>query len=235
MPSSPSVGRVSRLWRYPVKSLRGEQVDKLELDPRGALGDRLFAVRTQAGKLGSGKNTRRFELVDGLLHLAASIGDDGIVVIHLTDTRAVRGDDPEVNAVLTEVLGRPVTLAREAEIPHHDAAPIHIVSESTIEWLRQRTSGVATDERRLRPNIVLDTEDAPLAEEAWIGRELELGAVRLRVRARTQRCVMVGFAQGELPEAPTALRSIAQENDSYLGIYADVITPGVIAVGAVVG
>ena len=49
------------LWRYPVKSLGGEACEALELEARGVAHDRVFAVRTASGKLGSGKSTRRFQ------------------------------------------------------------------------------------------------------------------------------------------------------------------------------
>ena len=58
------VGTVRELWRYPVKSMRGERCEHLEIDHRGAIGDRLYAVRDEAGKFGSGKTTRRFRRID---------------------------------------------------------------------------------------------------------------------------------------------------------------------------
>ena len=58
--------RLARLWRYPVKSMLGESRDSLELNSRGVAGDRLHAVRDSEGKLGSGKDTRRFRHIEGL-------------------------------------------------------------------------------------------------------------------------------------------------------------------------
>lgn len=60
------IGLVSSLWRYPVKSMRGEISPHVEVTIRGIDGDRLFAVRGSDGKIGSGKNTRRFSQIDGL-------------------------------------------------------------------------------------------------------------------------------------------------------------------------
>src|SRR3954469_16006455 len=64
--------RVVSLHRYPVKSLLGEDLDAVELDERGVVGDRMWSVRTPDGKIGSGKTTRRFQAVPGLLQLRAS-------------------------------------------------------------------------------------------------------------------------------------------------------------------
>jgi uncharacterized protein len=54
------LGSIERLWRYPVKSMLGEQCDTLAINHRGVEGDRLFAIQNLQGKFGSGKNTRRF-------------------------------------------------------------------------------------------------------------------------------------------------------------------------------
>jgi uncharacterized protein YcbX len=62
---------VCELWRYPVKSLRGERCERVWLDQRGVIGDRLYAVRDEAGKLGIGKTAHRFRRMDGLLRLRA--------------------------------------------------------------------------------------------------------------------------------------------------------------------
>ncbi|WP_223836253.1 MOSC N-terminal beta barrel domain-containing protein [Streptomyces venezuelae] len=65
------MGVIERLWRYPVKSTGGERLQRVEVDERGLAGDRLFAVRDADGRFGSGKNTRRFRRMDGLLHLSS--------------------------------------------------------------------------------------------------------------------------------------------------------------------
>lgn len=62
---------LEQAWRYPVKSMGGEQVDASWADAGGLLGDRVWAVQDSDGKLGSGKNTRRFRRMDGLLELSA--------------------------------------------------------------------------------------------------------------------------------------------------------------------
>ncbi|HEV2887924.1 MAG TPA: MOSC N-terminal beta barrel domain-containing protein [Jatrophihabitans sp.] len=61
------VGTVALLARYPVKSMRGEQLASAEVERRGLVGDREWAVYTPDGGIGSGKSSRRFRRVDGLL------------------------------------------------------------------------------------------------------------------------------------------------------------------------
>ncbi len=225
------MGQVVRLWRYPIKSMAGEQVDQFTIDSRGVRGDRSYAVITEAGKLGSGKNTRRMGRVDGLLRLTATCASDGVPVVTLPDGSSIRVDDPEAARRISDCVDQQVSVAVESDVSHFDTAPIHLVSEASIAWLAQRTPGVVTDERRLRPNIVIAMDGDALAEEAFVGATIRVGDVGLRVFKRTERCVMTGMAQVGLAEAPTALRSIAQDNESFLGIYAEVETPGDVRVG----
>ena len=64
-----ALGTIERIWRYPIKSTGGEPLDEAAVDARGLVGDRLYAVRDTEGKFGSGKNTRRFRRMPGLLRL----------------------------------------------------------------------------------------------------------------------------------------------------------------------
>src|SRR3954467_12273344 len=179
-----AMGVVAALWRYPVKSMAGERLTEAgvggrgpeaAVGERGLDGDRLYAVRDPAGKFGSGKNTGRFRRMPGL-HAFAARYDGDVPVLTFPDGRVVRGDTAQVHAELAAALGFPgVELAEEAEIPHHDEAPLHLVTTSSLAWLAERAPGVALDERRFRANLLLDTGPAPeLAEEAWLGKRIRI-------------------------------------------------------------
>jgi len=225
-----AAGIVLTLWRYPVKSMLGERCERLALDARGVIGDRLYAVRDRDGKFGSGKSTRRFRRIDGLLGFTATYDGD-VPVIAGPDGRRLRGDDARVHAALSAALGQPVTLAREADVSHMDAGPVHLLTTASLAWLADRLPEARLDERRFRPNVVIGTPGARLVEREWLGRTLAVGDVRLTVREPTERCVMVDLAQSELPDEPAVLRTIAQAAGSDFGVYADVRTPGRIGVG----
>src|SRR4051794_38412717 len=105
--------------RFPVKSMLGEQVDRLVVDERGCAGVRMWAVRTAEGQSGSGKSTRRFAKVPGLLDLRAS-ERDGRIIITFPDGDGCAVEDPATVERLSRYLGRPVTLARETTVPHFD-------------------------------------------------------------------------------------------------------------------
>lgn len=225
------IGTIAGLWRYPVKSMLGERQDSLRLDGRGVVGDRLFAVRDEAGKFGSGKTTRRFRRMDGLFRFRAAYDGD-TPLITFPDKTTFRGTDPAIHARLTDLLGITVQLAREENISHFDAGPIHLLTTASLRALGALLSQDWVDVRRFRPNILIETRGEDFQEDGWEGREILLGdEVRLRITARTQRCVMIGFAQDELRAEPLALRTLAQAHGVYLGVYADVLVPGILHCG----
>lgn len=225
------IGVVSGLWRYPVKSMLGEECREVELQARGFHGDRLFAVQDAEGKLGSGKNTRRFRLIDGLFGLRAR--DAGAwPEIAFPDGRQLRGDDPRVHEALSAALGSAVTLVREARVPHFDDSAVHLITTAGLEWLRARLPESRLDERRFRPNIVVAAPGAGQPEQSWIGRTLRIGAdATLRITSPTERCRMTTLAQGDLPEDAKVLRCLAQDAQAQFGVYAEVVRPGRVAAG----
>jgi len=225
------LGRIEQLWRYPVKSFLGEPRDAVTLDKRGVEGDRLFAVRDARGKFGSGKTTRRFQRIDGLFRFQAEGGDGGVPEIVFPAGGRVSGADPRVHAALSEALGQPVTLAREAGVSHFDAGAVHLLTTASLRWLGTLLGGMP-DARRFRPNLVVGAPGDGPVEQEWRGAVLRVGAgVELRVAGPAERCVMVGFAQRELGEDARILRELAARADACLGVYADVVTPGTVRVG----
>ncbi|HMG40151.1 MAG TPA: MOSC N-terminal beta barrel domain-containing protein [Acidimicrobiales bacterium] len=106
---------VHGLYRYPVKSMRGEVLDEAVVGPAGVLGDRAYALIDQVdGKIASAKNPRKWA---GLLGFAARFVDEPTVagppppVVITGPDGAVRSDDPDVDTWLSKALGRDVRLA----------------------------------------------------------------------------------------------------------------------------
>lgn len=226
---NPPLGRVALLTRYPVKSLVGEDLESVQVSLRGLDGDRLWAVRDVDGKLGSGKNTRRFRRMPGLLELSAGYDDGPVPTVRFPDGKRLGADDPGIHRALSTRVGRPVTLDREAAVSHFDEGPLHIVTSSSLARLSQ-LHGAAVDPRRLRPNLVVDTGQSPRFDESdWDGRELAIGdEVTVRVRGMMERCVMVGLPQIGLEADRHLLETIGRVNDLVLGLVVDVVTPGTV-------
>lgn len=208
----------------------GERLASVLVEQRGLEKDRLFAVRDGDGKLGSGKSTRRFRAMDGLFEFAA-IYESGKMVLRLPDGSRLAGDEPGIHATISHWLGHEVTLAREATVSHFDAAPLHLLTTSSLRFLQQLLPLTAVDERRFRPSLVIETRGADLVEDGWVGRTVAIGDVRLVVTQPTERCVMTTFSQSELEKAPEVLRTITQRNQACLGVYATVIAPGMVKCG----
>ncbi len=230
---SGSLGRIVALWRYPVKSMRGEMLQSLVVDEQGAIGDRYFALKDSDGRLGSGKTTKRFRQIDGLLGFTAAT-EDGAVIVRFPDGRAMRADDPKLGSALTTACGMDIKVESEDQdrIMHRDSAPLHLLTEASIAWLRARLPDVAIDARRFRPNIVIAGEAAGLVEQEWLGRAIAIGAeVVVKAVRQTVRCVMTTQPQAEFGAAPAVLRKLAADNAASLGIYAEVLRPGTVRIG----
>ncbi len=227
------VGRVAALWRYPVKSVAGERCYELDFDARGAHGDRGFALYGADGKIGSGKTTRRFRRMDGLLHYSASLDGRG-PVITCPDGARLRAGEPAADAALSAALGEPISVQAEQRIPHFDVAPVHLLSTASLRWLAACLGDAsAPDVRRFRPNIVLDVPAvAQRPEDEWLGRTLLVGdGVRVDIVERAERCVMTTMSQHALDEDARVLRTLAQLTDACFGVYASVRSPGRVRVG----
>jgi uncharacterized protein YcbX len=199
------------------------------------VGDRLYAVRDEAGKFGSGKTTRRFRRMNGLFRFRA-VYDSEMPLITFPDGVVLRGEDTAIRASLSAQLQMPVTLSREAEISHFDAGPLHLLTTASLRMLGGSLTEGALDARRFRPNILIETEASGFPEDDWQGHHLAVGTqVHLQVVGRTERCVMVNLAQDELPDDPHILRAVARANAVCLGVYADVLTPGAVRIGDCIG
>ncbi|MEV1293798.1 MOSC N-terminal beta barrel domain-containing protein [Pseudonocardia sp. NPDC049635] len=122
-----------------------------------------------------------------------------------------------------------------------DLSTLHVLTESTLDRLRELAPDADFDPRRYRPNVVLRGEDAGFVENDWPGRESLIGGARVRYSFATMRCVMTTLAQRDLERDPETLRTIAKHNRIEIpqvggvwacaGVYADVVTDGEIAVG----
>jgi uncharacterized protein len=228
------VGVVTRLYRYPVKSLLGQELETALVNRRGVEGDREWAVYTADGGIGSGKTSHRFRRVDGLLRLQATL-DDGMPRLDLPDGRSLPVDDPEAGAALTTLLGQPLELRPETTVPHHDDSPLHLVTTTGLATLG-RELGSEPDVRRFRPNLVVDTLAAGLLEgypeDGWIGRQLAVGdEVVVAIDGGMPRCVMVSAEQRDLPRDPAVLTTLGRVHDVDFGVQASVVRGGVMRPG----
>jgi uncharacterized protein YcbX len=244
---------IVELWRYPVKSMQGERVEQVALDASGFAADRRFGVVTPEGFVLSGKSEPR------ILNASASARADGEIEIVLPHGVRTGSDDPDVDALLSAWLDRPLRLHRagadEQFTIHHHTDPedetktkdfstppgayydsrstVHLLSQSSLRAASAAYGDGQWDVRRFRPNVVVsfDGGDEGFVEEAWVGATITLGAVPATVRKRTERCVLTTRAQPGLDRDLQIYRSLVKSNHANLGIYLVPQAAGILSVG----
>jgi len=240
---------VAALWRYPVKSMQGERVGRLELDRRGVVGDRRYGVLDLAS--GTVISAKR----DGRLLAASATLDGGEVVMVLPTGERTSGTGPAVDAALSDWLGRPVHLVEAAperratfESPSDfeeddselerwegppgsfvDSSPVHVLTTASLRALVRERPELQWEPRRFRPNIVVATDRDGLVEEAWVGRRLSFAEAALDVAKPCSRCVMTTREQpGGITRQLDVLRHVNGEHATNLGVLAAVARGGAI-------
>jgi len=222
--------KIKSLWSYPVKSLLGESLQELNLDLRGVVGDRSYAITNSKGKFGSGKTTRRFIRINNLFSLSAS-SENGFPSITFPNGDIVRVNSPTINEKLSEYFGQKLTIEKENKISHFDDGAIHIVTTSSLSNLQKLMGSTEKiDERRFRANIIIETPDN-LTDNYLIGKTLHIGEVKLEIIKQTERCRMVSLAQFGLEKDKKILKTISQNMELNFGIYAKALNPAIIKVG----
>jgi len=224
------IGHVASLWRYPVKSMRGESLREARIDAGGIEGDRRFAFRGSLQPEHFPYFTAR-EQPAMLLHRPRIEGSGVIVEMPAGDQLAI--DDPALVARLGH--GRPqgetVTLMRD-DAAIADCHPLSLLSLQTARQLGAEI-GTEIDARRFRANIYLDlSTGGGFAEDAFVGRALRIGGtVVVAVVARDSRCAMITLDPDTAAPSPAVLAKVATAHQGNAGVYAGVQTPGVVRVG----
>jgi uncharacterized protein YcbX len=218
--------QLQEIRRYPVKAMGGESLASVEVDRRGLVGDRVYAVVDADGKLATGKHSRRFRRRDEVFEFASRTTGDGVRV-------SGRGGewvtpDDELDRVLSEAMGDDVHVLPETTTPYFDAEPVSLIGTASLAWCREHL-GVDADRRRIRANLVVRT-DEPFVEESWTG-PVVVGEVRLRPVQRIERCRMIDIAQEGLPPEGRWLRTLSETREMCLGIYLEIAQPGTVSLG----
>lgn len=128
----------------------------------------------------------------------------------------------------------PPTLVRNETIPgtYFDAAPIMLMSTSSMATLQSMLPDSEIDVRRFRPTLLVDVDSTePTPEQDWIGKKFRLGEATIKVFATCPRCVMPTRAFADLPQDKSILRTIAKELGRNMGVYANVSVLGQIKEG----
>jgi uncharacterized protein len=218
------VGRVAALWRYPVKSMAGEQLGGVEISWHGLAGDRRWAF-IREGQVRSGfpwlTTRERPELARYRPRFAEPDRPNASPVL----VRTPCGGEPDVaDPALAAELGPGVRVIKQ-DRGVFDTMPLSLLTTRSVAGLG-RLVGTGLAAERFRPNLLVEARDRGFPEEAWVGRVLRIGALRMRVDQRDKRCVMVTIDPVTLHRDPAILRAIARERDTRLGVYGPTVEPG---------
>ncbi len=253
------VGTVESLWRYPVKSMRGEALDELFIGYAGVYGDRLFAFASAANAPGfpffTGRDQRQLlryrpsfrhpekaarpinwteaqQLSPNINPITASRADL-MIEVEAPNGKTFAIDDPALLDALRAGLDPAprLTLLR-SDKAMTDCRPLSILSVQTAKKLGAET-GLAVDQRRFRANVYLDLESGEgFAEDRLVGRNLRIGAkVVVTVLARDGRCMMITLNPDTAEKSPALLKAVAQSHEGKAGVYAAVLMEGMIRKG----
>ena len=208
-------GSIVSLWRYPVKSMQGEEINASFVTERGLFGDRAYV-------LPDGET-----VTSGQANLDQTLSRNLGRAVVFTGQPSQQPHLDEYWPDAADVPGLPhsddVTDENTLENTFFDLAILHLLTTATIDMLRASYPAGRFEARRFRPNIVIDAGAEGFVENDWIGKTLAIGdEVRLNITGPCPRCVMTTLPQADLPKDPGILRAAVQQNGANVGVYANV-------------
>ncbi len=249
------LGRISAIFRYPVKSMAGELLDVARLGWHGIEGDRRLAFRRLTDKSGFPWLTAS-KLPELLLYKPFGL-DSNTAELLPTHVRTPDGKEYELRSdeLREEVSSRYGSDVELMNLKHgvFDEACISVISLGTVHSVaRESGRGVdLCDLRRFRPNVVIETASAePFEEDRWVGRTLMFGGgnggavpmaapmaastAAIGVTMKDERCVMVNFDPDTAERDSEVMKTVVRLNENYAGVYGTVVNAGELRVGQVV-
>ncbi|MEY2506333.1 MAG: uncharacterized protein QOH01_662 [Verrucomicrobiota bacterium] len=253
------IGKVDSLWRYPVKSMRGEELEEMFAGYGGVYGDRLFAFESSAAPRGfpffTGREQRQMiryrprfrdprkaaqpvnlaeaEALSPNINPITANAADLMIDVETPDGKTFAVDDP----ALTEHLRAGLDQKHELRLLRSDKAmtdcrPLSIFSVQTAKKLSEET-GTDVDKRRFRANVYLDLSTAAgFAEDQFVGKSLRLGERAIvSVLQRDGRCMMITLDPDTAEKTPAILKAVAQAHEGMAGVYGAVLVEGIVRKG----
>jgi MOSC domain-containing protein len=251
------IGKVDSVWRYPVKSMRGEELDEAFAGFSGVYGDRLFAFKSSASPKGfpyfTAREQRRllqyrphFRYPDKAarpinLTEAESMGANPVsadsselmIDVETPNGKTLGIDDPDlIDMLRTDIDQKHQLTLMRSERALTDCRPVSIFSLQSARQLEEET-GVPIDKRRFRANVYVDlASSGGFAENEFVGRSLRIGPkVVVRILERDARCVMITLDPDTAEKTPEILKKVAQAHQGMAGVYGAVMVEGMLHKG----
>lgn len=230
------LGVVAQLYRYPVKSMRGEELAEITVGLQGLPGDRRYAF-VQAGSrspfpwLTARETAALLRYAPGFAAPFDDPGREPPLHVRTPEGRDVAVDSDELRAELEGAFGKPLYLLRDYR-GSYDVAQVSLFNLGLAAAIGEQ-AGVTVDPRRFRANIYVEADGAQsLPEAEWPGQILAIGPeLRLAITEQDRRCVMITLDPDSAAATPAVLRTVAQSFGSYAGLYASVLRPGTVRPG----
>ena len=228
---------IREIWRYPVKSLRGETIAEAKVADTGIEFDRAWGIVDLATGL-----TLTARRAPELLFASARV-EGGTVAITLPD-----GEETADNAVLSKWLERDVAL-HKASTDTHGIFEISLAEDESTDWVkweggagsfhdsgRRRITLVSESSlrewhrERFRINVITDGDAG--FEVGLFGHQVQVGTCVVDFIKMVDRCVVVTRPQPTGVERDlSVLKQVNAELGGNLGVGGTIVTPGTIAVG----
>lgn len=253
------VGKIESLWRYPVKSMRGEELQEAFVGFPGIYGDRLHAFRSSAAPKGFPYLTGREQEAMLLyrpryrhperttkpenLAEAQALGP-GVTPVYadfsdfMLDVETPAGEllainDLRLMSMLREGIRdrHELTLLR-SERSMTDCSPVSILSLQSVRQLSKEL-GIEMDKLRFRANVYVELESGNgFGEDEFVGRTLRIGAkTAIAVVNRDSRCKMITLDPDTAEQNPAVIARLARDHEGKAGIYGVVLAEGTIRPG----
>lgn len=204
--------KVTEIWRYPVKTMAGEKLQRARIGPLGIEGDRVVHVEDARERVITSRSHPRF------LGHKSTLGLDGEPLV---DCRP--WDSPEVAAEVADIARPGAKLVRYDGIERFDVLPLLVATDGAI-------AAFGHDHRRLRPNLVIGDVEG-LTEREWPGGCLRIGTVLIGVQDLRLRCIMTSYDPDTQVQDKEITRGIYRRFEGKLALNCFVIESGEIAVG----
>jgi len=200
---------VKEIWRYPVKSMAGEQLERAHLAPLGLDGDRVVLVLNAQGRIVTARSH------PALLGHKGTTDANGVPMV---DGRA--WTDPAVLTDVRKIAGPRAEMIHDQTADRFDVLPLLVATDGAI-------AAFGRDGRRLRPNLVIGGVEG-LDERKWPGRMLRIGSVVITVDSLRGRCVMTTYDPDTLQQDSSVLKDIVKRFNGELALNCGVEQAGVI-------
>ena len=251
------VGKVDSVWRYPVKSMRGEELGEAFAGFSGIYGDRLFAFRSSANHEGfpyftareqrrllqyrprfrhPDKAARPINLLEAESRNANPLLADLaelVVDVQAPDGKTVAINDPALIEMLrADVDQKHQVTLMQSQRAMTDCRPVSVFSLQSARQLAEET-GTPVDKRRFRANVYVDLTSANgFAENELVGRSVKIGPkVVISILERDSRCVVITLDPDTAEQSPAILKKVAQAHDGMAGVYGAVMVEGMLHKG----